>query len=204
MMNVNNISQPCNHRPTEIVIENINMNVFTSIDQIFYALRQMHIGIITDIIQLSTIPLFVPYGPPIPTLQVKVCFKQWNLLPTREMRRLFESGLRVSRNMPGSEWYMTDVKQQCLIYMQKQREYELRCLQEDEESRIMYYPSKKTDIMSCRNPRSRRLGRDYRASEAEMCEMGEVYCNNNNDHVDCHTVNSGDIVPEQINIVINV
>jgi hypothetical protein len=103
----------------------------------------------------------------------------------------------------GGIWYMSDVKQQHVLYLQRQREYERRCMREDEESQILYYPAKPANI-GVRNPRSRRLGRDYRASEAELCEMGEV-CDAADE---CHTAGNPehviDIEPEQIEIVINV
>jgi len=198
---MNKLVQNCNHCPTELIIENIDPTVYPSLNQVFQALKGMQIGIITDVVLTSIIPLYIPNGPPVPTMQVKILIKKWNLFPTREMRRWFEEGLRVTRKMAnGGVWYMSDVKQQHVLYIQRQREYEQRCMREDEESQILYYPAKPANI-GVRNPRSRRLGRDYRASEAELCEMGEV-C----DAAECPTGNPEhvvDIEPEQIEIVIN-
>ena len=161
----------------------------------------MQIGIITDVVLTSIIPLYVPNGPPVPTMQVKILIKKWNLFPTREMRRWFEDGLRVARKVAnGGIWYMSDVKQQHVLYLQRQREYERRCMREDEEAQILYYPAKSANI-GVRNPRSRRLGRDYRASEAELCEMGEVCA-----AAECPTGNPEHVIhiePEQIEIIIN-
>jgi hypothetical protein len=200
---MNKFVQNCNHCPTELIIENIDPTVYPSLNEVFQALKEMQIGIITDVVLTSIIPLYIPNGPPVPTMQVKILIKKWNLFPTREMRRWFEEGLRVTRKMAnGGIWYMSDVKQQHVLYLQRQREYERRCMREDEESQILYYPAKPANI-GVRNPRSRRLGRDYRASEAELCEMGEV-CDA---AAECHTGNPEhviDIEPEQIEIVINV
>jgi hypothetical protein len=166
----------CTHCPKEIIIENIDPTVYDSTEKIFYALKNMHLGVISDVIPWSVIPLYVPNGPAIPTLQVKAVFLQWNLFHTREMRRWFEAGLRVRREVSGDVWYLKDVIQQRMIYAQKQRMYELRTIREGEETRIIYYPPKCPGGLEKRGKNlDRHLGLDYRATDAELCEMGQVY-----------------------------
>ena len=141
--------------PREVIVKDIDPYAFKTSQDVFHALKQMHIGII------SYVELDYEVTQWGRCHYARILFDRWNTPTTRYMRKDLEDGKSVDISPLGRCAYMIDYQRRQVIREQKEKEERRIRKQKEEERRI----------------RKQREGERRNKEAAEMFEMENQYMN---------------------------
>jgi hypothetical protein len=153
--------------PREVIVKDIDPYAFKTSQDVFHALKQMHIGII------SYVELDYEVTQWGRSHYARILFDRWNTPTTRYMRKDLEDGKSVDISPLGRRAYMIDYQRRQVIREQKEKEERRIRKQKEEERRIR--KQKEEEERRIRKQREEEQRRNKEA--AEMFEMENQYIN---------------------------